>query len=144
MKSGLLFTLTIGGLSILFLLISSHFMKDLSVEITSYLFWFFIVCTIVGIMIFPFAVVLIRRMSVGRFSKCLIYLALGLVILNLPVGAQDNKWITIEAIKDLLHPRQGPLHYLLYEIGVFHILPLLALSLSLFLFRNRLFDLPAH
>jgi hypothetical protein len=138
MRSGLLFTLTAGGLSILFLEVSAQFIKALSDQLTSYMFWIFIVCTIIGMMIFPFAVVLIRPLSISRFWKILIYLALGLLILNFPFGAQDNRWITIDTIRDLIHPVPDLSPDLAYTAGVFHLAPLFAFGLSLFLFRNRL------
>jgi hypothetical protein len=144
MKSGLLFTLTTGGLSILFLVISAQFMKVLSAETTSYLFWFFIICTVIGIMIFPFAAVLIRASPIGRFWKILLYFGLGLLILNFPFGAQENKWITIDVIRDLYHPRQEAPPDFAYTIGVFHLLPMLALGLSLFFFRHRLLNPPTE
>ena len=138
MKTGLLFTLTTGGLSLCFLEISAQFMKELTGETFSYLFWFFIVWTVIGVMVFPFAVLIIRPLTIAPFWKSLIYLALGLVLLNFPFGAQDNKWITIEAIRDLLHPRPDSPPDFAQSVGVFHVMPLLAFGLSLFLFRDGL------
>lgn len=142
MKSGLLFSLTTGGISLFFLLVSAYFMLDLSTEATSHLLWFFIIWTVVCVMIFPLAVPLIRPLTTGRIWKIMIYLALGLVSLNFPIGAQDNKWITFETMRDLLHPKAESPNDLTSSIGVFHILPLLAFSLSMLFFRNRLFDAP--
>lgn len=139
MKTGLLFTLTAGGLSLVFLWISAQFMNALTAEITYHLFWFYMVWTIIGIMVFPFAVVLIRSMTAGSFWKVLIYLGLGLIILNFPFGAQDNEWITIDMIRDLIHPGQVTVPGFAHSFGVLHLPPFLAFSLSLFLFRNRLF-----
>lgn len=144
MKTGLFFTLTTGGLSILLLLISIQFMNHLSDETTSYLFWFFIICAVIGAMIFPFAVLLVRPLSIAAFWKALIYLALELVILNFPGGAQDNHWVTIDTVKDLVHPKPDAAPDFTLSVGLFHLVPLLASILAMLIFRKRLFQrLPA-
>jgi len=140
MKYGLVFTLTTGGLSILLLLIAAPFIDNLKGEVLSYMLLFFMMCTVIGIMIFPFAVPLVRPLSIDRFWKAMIYLALGLLILNFPGDAQNNHWVTIDTIRDFFHPEAGAAPEFPYTLGVFHLAPLLAGVLSMLFFRKQLFE----
>ena len=139
MKTGLLFALTYGVLSIFFLLASRVITGDFSAEATTYLFIFYVFCLLIDLPIFAIAVWIIRRLSIGAFWKTLIYLGLALMILNIPYGILANKWITVETIRDLSHFDREFAADFFAVLWLYEVLPLLTCGLSMFLFRRRLF-----
>lgn len=101
MKVGVKFILTYYGLSILFLFLSGQVVLGLAGEIMSYLLWFYIYNIIIGIIVFPFALILIRKLNVMGGWKLGICFFVVLVLLNVPLLADSGHIITLEALKEL-------------------------------------------
>ena len=112
MKAGIKFILTYYALSILFLFISGWFVKGLAGEEMSYLLWFYIYNVVLGVIIFPVSLLMIRRLSIGNLWKAGICFLIILVLLNVvPYFAGDGQLLTAEALRELFGTSREGLNF---------------------------------
>ncbi len=112
MKKGLTFILTYYGISILFFLLAGQLIRGLSGEVLSYVLWFYIYNIVIGVVIFPLIILIVRNLNLKIFWKLLICFLVILTLLNVvPFFTDHGKLITIEALKELFGKGQQEFNF---------------------------------
>jgi len=83
MKTGIRFALTYSGLSLSGLFVAGFFDKELSGEIESYMFWFYIFNAVLSLLLFPVTILFVGRTNLNNMYRWGIYFLMVLVSLNL-------------------------------------------------------------
>ncbi|MBS1605373.1 MAG: hypothetical protein JST42_22105 [Bacteroidetes bacterium] len=137
MKIGVKFILTYYGLSILFMVAAGQVVKGLAGETMSYLLWFYIYSIVIGIIVFPVTLVLVRKLDMRGIWRLVICFFVLLLLFNVPFFFDDGRIITVDAIKDGFSRGPGGFGF---NRGGIHLVAIVSFAITGWIFRKEFKD----
>jgi hypothetical protein len=102
MKEGIKFIVSYSVLTLLLFGVSKLFFKELSMEIFSYLLFYYIVMLAIGILLYPFVSFIMIKYQISTGIKLILSAVFCLALINLiPFFFGEEKILFIEMFKDI-------------------------------------------